>query len=250
VEPTAPDGVSGTPEAPVTFTAAGFALGIRRSLPLQIGMVPFGLVVGVTAQAHGLSWLEALLMSGLVVAGASQLVVLGAWSIPVSLVTATITCFVINLRFALMGPTLAPWLDHLRGAKRWGSLFVLMDHVWALSLQEIQRGNRDAAFILGSGFISWMVWVISTVAGVLLGVIVRPEPGHPFFFAALAAFIALLVPMWRGWQRDLLPWIAAAATAVAVSKLLPGTSWHIVAGAIVGGTAGYLRDRRRTVDAG
>ena len=51
--------------AEVRATAAGFALGIRRSLPLQIGMIPFGLVVGVTAQAQGLSVIEALLMSGL-----------------------------------------------------------------------------------------------------------------------------------------------------------------------------------------
>jgi predicted branched-subunit amino acid permease len=241
--------VTGSPEAPVTFTAAGFALGIRRSLPLQIGMIPFGLVVGVTAQAHGLSLLETLLMSGLVVAGASQLVVLGAWTIPMSLVSATLTCFVINLRFALMGPTLAPWLDHIRGTKRWGSLFLLMDHVWALSLQEMQRGNRDAAFFFGAGFMSWVVWLITTGAGVLLGDIVQPESGHPLFFAALAAFIALLVPMWRGTKRDLLPWVAAAATAIGVSKLLPGTSWHILAGAIVGGAVGYLRDRRRSADA-
>ena len=37
------------------------------------------------------------------------------------------------------------------GAKRWGSLFVLMDHVWALSVQEMQRGGRDAAFMLVPG---------------------------------------------------------------------------------------------------
>jgi 4-azaleucine resistance transporter AzlC len=236
-------------EAPVTFTVAGFALGVRRSLPLQIGMIPFGLVVGVTAQAQGLSVLEALLMSGLVVAGASQLVVLGAWAMPVSLVSATLTCFVMNLRFGLMGPTLAPWLDKVHGWKRWGSIYLLMDHVWALSLQELARGGRDAAFMLGIGLVSWIIWVVCTVLGFVLGEMVHPAAGHPLFFAALAAFIAMLVPMWRGRHRDLLPWIAAAATAVGVAKLLPGTSWHIVAGAIVGGVTGYLRDRKRDADA-
>jgi predicted branched-subunit amino acid permease len=240
-----PGEVTGSQEAPVTFTAAGFALGVRKSLALQIGMIPFGLVVGVTAQAQGLSLLEALLMSGLVVAGASQLVVLGAWAMPVSLVSATLTCFVMNLRFGLMGPTLAPWLDRVHGWKRWGSLYLLMDHVWALSLQELARGGRDAAFMLGIGLVSWIVWVVCTGAGFLLGEIVHPAVGHPLFFAALAAFIAMLVPMWRGRKRDLLPWIAAAVTAIGVSKLLPGTSWHVVAGAIVGGVTGYLRDRRR-----
>lgn len=241
--------MTGSQEAPVTFTAAGFALGVKRSLPLQIGMIPFGLVVGVTAQAQGLSVLEALLMSGLVVAGASQLVVLGAWAMPVSLVSATLTCFVMNLRFGLMGPTLAPWLDRVHGWKRWGSIYLLMDHVWALSLQELARGGRDAAFMLGIGVVSWIIWVVCTVLGFVLGEIVHPVAGHPLFFAALAAFIAMLVPMWRGARRDLLPWVAAAVTAIGVSKLLPGTSWHIVAGAIVGGVTGYLRDRKRDGDA-
>ena len=244
------EGVTDSHEAPVTFTAAGFALGIRRSLPLQIGMIPFGLVVGVTAQAQGLSVIEALLMSGLVVAGASQLVVLGAWAMPVSLVSATLTCFVMNLRFGLMGPTLAPWLDKVHGWKRWGSIYLLMDHVWALSLQELARGGRDAAFMLGIGVVSWIIWVICTVLGFVLGEVVHPAAGHPLFFAALAAFIAMLVPMWRGARRDLLPWVAAAVTAIGVSKLLPDTSWHIVAGAVVGGVTGYLRDRKRDADAG
>jgi 4-azaleucine resistance transporter AzlC len=233
-----------SPSAPVTFTREGFLLGARLSLPLMIGLVPFGLVVGVTAQAHGLSALEVALMSGTVLAGSAQLVALSSWTTPASLVAATLTCLVINLRFALMGPTLAPWLDHVHGWKRWGNLSLLVDHVWALSVQEIERGGRDLAFFFGAGALSWVVWVISTVAGFLLGELVQPEAGHPMFFTALAAFIAMLVPMWRGAGRDLLPWVAAALTALAVSRLLPGTSWHILAGALVGGVSGYLRDRR------
>jgi predicted branched-subunit amino acid permease len=231
-------------DPPVIFTYDGLLLGARRSLPLLIGLVPFGLVVGVTAQAHGLSMLEVMLMSGLVFAGSAQLVSLGAWTVPASLAAATLTCFIVNLRFALMGPLLAPWLDHLRGWRRWGSLLFLVEHTWALSLKEMDRGYRDAAFFLGAGLASWLAWEMSSVAGYVLGQLVAPAPGHPLFFAALAAFIAMLVPMWRG-KRDLLPWIVAAAVAIAVSRLLPGTSWHIVAGAVTGGIVGYFSERAK-----
>src|SRR5262245_42421307 len=233
---------AGSRHANITFTSAGLARGARVSIPLLIGLVPFGLVVGVTAQAPGLSLLEAMLMSGFVFAGSSQLVSLGAWTHPASLAAATLACFIVNLRFALMGPMLAPWLDHVRGWKRWGSLALLVEHDWALALKEMQQGGRDAAFFIGAGIGFWIVWVLTTVAGFLVGEVVAPAAGHPLFFAALACFIAMLVPMWRG-KRDLLPWIAAAATAIVVSRLLPGTSWHIVAGAIVGGLVGYFRDR-------
>jgi predicted branched-subunit amino acid permease len=213
------------------------------SVPLQIGLIPFGLVAGVTAQAHGLSLLEAMMMSGLVFAGSSQLVALGSWTHPVSLAAATLACFIVNLRFALMGPLLAPWLDHVRGWRRWGSLALLVEHDWALALREMKDGGRDAAFFMGAGITFWVMWLFSTVLGFLVGEFVAPAPGHPLFFAALACFIAMLVPMWRG-KQDLWPWIAAAATAIAVSRMLPGTSWHIIAGAIVGGLTGYFRDRK------
>jgi len=213
-------------------------------VPLVIGLVPFSLVAGVTAQAQGLSLLEALLMSGLVFAGSAQILTLGAWTVPASLAAATLTTFGVNLRFALMGPLLGPWLDHLRGWRRWGSLFFLVEHDWALSLKEIERGNRNGAFLLGAGLCLWVAWIVGTAAGFLLGEVVAPAPGHPLFFAALAVFITMLVPMWRG-RSDLLPWVAAAATALVVWRLLPGTSWHILAGAIAGGGTGYLRDRAR-----
>ena len=239
---TASSEATGSRHADVTFTSAGMIRGARVSVPLLIGLVPFGLVAGVTAQAHGLSLLEAMLMSGLVFAGSSQLVALGSWTHPVSLAAATLACFIVNLRFALMGPMLAPWLDHVRGWRRWGSLAFLVEHDWALALKEIAQGGRDAAFFFGAGVSFWIAWEICTVAGFLIGAVVAPAPGHPLFFAALACFIAMLVPMWRG-RKDMLPWITAAGTAIVVSRLLPGTSWHIIAGALVGGLTGYFRDR-------
>src|SRR5262245_60113341 len=167
--------------AGVTFTSAGLTRGARVSVPLLIGLVPFGLVAGVTAQAHGLSLLEAMLMSGLVFAGSSQLVALGSWTHPASLVAATLACFIVNLRFALMGPMLAPWLDHVRGWKRWGSLALLVEHDWALALKEMQAGGKDVAFFLGAGLACWLMWMLTTVAGFLLGEVVAPEAGHPLF---------------------------------------------------------------------
>jgi len=235
--------VTPSAEAPVTFTAAGFRLGAQRCVPMLIGLFPFGLVAGVTAQAHGLSLAEASLMSGLVFAGSSQIVTLGAWTVPASIAAATLTCFIVNLRFMLMGPLLAPWFDNVHGWRRWFTIGFLVEHTWALALKEIEHGNRDAAFFLGAGVLTWLVWVVTTIAGFLLGEIVAPAAGHPLFFAALACFIAMLVPMWRG-KQDLIPWAVAAIVAIAVSRELPGTSWHIVAGAIAGGFAGYLRDRR------
>lgn len=226
------------------FSRAAILAGAYRSLPLQIGVVPFALVVGIVAQGQGLSLAEAIFMSASVYAGSAQLLALGHWSVPAPVVAAATASFIVNLRLALMGPVIGPWLDRVRGWRLWSSLFVMADQNWALSVAEMQAGRSDAGFLFGSGALMWLVWVVFTAVGHLVGGVMRPPPGHPIFFAALAVFIAILVPMWRG-RRDLLPWIVAGATALAIARLLPGTSWHIVGGALAGAMTGVARDRWR-----
>ena len=226
------------------FSRAALIAGVTRSLPLQVGVVPFALVVGILAQGQGLSLAEATFMSATVYAGSAQLLALGHWSVPAPVVAAATASFVVNLRLALMGPVIAPWLDRLRGWRLWASLFVMADQNWALSVAEMQTGKSDAGFLFGSGVLMWAVWVVFTAVGHVVGGVLRPPPGHPIFFAGLAVFVSILVPMWHG-KRDLLPWLVAAATALAIARLMPGTSWHIVGGALAGAAAGVIRDQRR-----
>ena len=225
-----------------SFSRAAVVAGARRSLPLLVGMVPFALVVGITSQSQGLSLSEATLMSACVYAGSAQLLALGHWAVPAPILAAATASFIVNLRLALMGPVLGPWLDRVRGWRLWVSLFLMADQNWALSVAEREAGRSDAGFLFGSGLVLWVVWVIVTAIGHVVGGVIRPPAGHPIFFAALAVFISILVPMWRG-KSDLVPWLVAAIVALAIARLLPGTSWHIVGGALAGAMAGVLKDR-------
>ncbi len=217
---------------------------MRLCIPLLIGVTPFGLVCGIVSQGAGLSLLESTLMSALVYGGSAQLVALASWGHPAPVLAATLAALAVNSRLALMGPVLSPWLDRLRGWRLWGSLFVMVDQNWAMSVRDVNEGGRDAGLLFGSGLVMWVVWVLTTAAGFLLGSVVRLPPGHPIFFAALAVFVSMLTGMWRG-LGDLLPWLIASAVAIACSRLLPGTSWYIVCGALAGSLVGGLRDIRR-----
>jgi len=224
------------------FSRAALRAGAIATLPIQAGLLPFGLVVGVQSQAHGLSLLEAGLMSFFVYAGSAQLLALEHWGPAAPIVGATIAAFVVNLRLALMGPLLAPWLDRVRGWRLWGGLFVMADQNWAISLAEQKAGRWDAGFLFGSGVMMWVSWLMATLVGHSAGAVLQLPPGHPLFFTALAVFVAVLVPMWSG-RRLLLPWSVAAVVSVLVYRLAPGTSWYIVAGALSGACAGVWRDR-------
>ena len=227
------------------FSAAAIRAGAIQSLPLQVGVIPFALVVGILAQGRGLSLAEAILMSASVYAGSAQLLALGHWAVPAPIVAAATASFIVNLRLALMGPVIAPWLDRMRGWRLWLSLFVMADQNWALSVAEVQASRWDGGFLFGSGVLMWAVWVVFTAVGHLVGGVLQPPAGHPIFFAALAVFVSILVPMWRG-GGDLLPWLVAGLCALVLARLMPGTSWHIVGGALAGAATGVLRDRYRS----
>lgn len=228
--------------SPVSFTRAGFLRGARIALPLSIGLSPFGVVVGVVAQGKGLSLFEATLMSATVFAGASQLVALDIWGNPAPVLGAALAAFVVNLRMALMGPVLAPWLDQLRGLRLWGPLAIMVDHGFALSVTEMRAGRNDAAFFAGAGVVLWILWIVQTVIGHALGTVAQFAPDHPLYFSATAAFVTLLVPMWRG-RADLLPWAVAAVVALATSRALPGSNWYVMTGAVAGAAVGVAQKR-------
>lgn len=228
------------------FTRAGFRRGVRAALAITIGLVPFGLVIGVVSDGKGLSLAETLLMSGLVFAGTAQLVALELWTDPAPVLGATLACLVINLRLAPMGAALAPVFDRLHGIRLWGTLAVLVDNAFALAVAEMRAGRRDAAFVLGAALTMWVNWMVMVTTGHVLGAIVRLPPGHPLFFAAFGALLALLVPIWRGARQDLAPWFLAGVVALAAHGLLGlGAPWPVLAGAFAGAALGAWQDQRR-----
>jgi predicted branched-subunit amino acid permease len=240
-EPPAPEaGRSG-----IRFTRAGVLRGARATMPMLVGLVPFGMVVGVVSAGKGLQLTETLLMSALVYAGAAQLLVLELWTDPAPILAAILAAGVVNIRMAPMAAALSAWLDRLRGIRLWGTLATLVDHSFAMSIADMRAGGRDAGYLLGTGLAMWVIWLATVCAGYLLGGVVHLPPGHPLLFAGVATFTALLVSLWRGPRHDTLPWILAAAMAVAVQRLGLPQPLPLLTGALSGAAlAAWLELRR------
>jgi 4-azaleucine resistance transporter AzlC len=209
------------------------------------GMVLFGAAFGALAAQKGLSPLEAVLMSALVYAGASQFVALEMWSdittfvgiAAVGLVTATV-----NMRFILMAAALRPWLGRLPGWQSYPALFTVTDPGWLIAMDYRGRGGGDAAILVGGGLAFWLLWVASTVPGYLLGALVSDQKAFGFDVIMPAFFVVMLIPLWRGARRAM-PWAIAGGVALAVAALIPGW-WFIIAGSVAGGIAGGFIDER------
>ncbi len=236
-----------TPAPGARLDLAGILVGIRRMAPLSLFVVIFGLAFGVAALSRGLSGLEAMLMSALVFAGASQFAALELWGPEIPLLPLIATTFAINARHLLMGAAIQPWLAHLPPGQRYGSLVLMSDSNWAMAVADRQRGETNVGMLVGGGIALWLTWLLGTLLGVIFGSgITEPER-----FGLDVIMGCFLLAMLVGGRRDLsmlVPWGAAALAALAAMAWLPPHS-HVIVGALAGGLAGLLLPARPTQEA-
>jgi len=223
----------------VSFTFEGARAGFLITLPVALGVAGYGIAFGLLANQAGLTLVEATLMSATVVAGASQIVAVELWANPIPVATIILTTFAINLRYSLMGAALQPWFRHLSAKQAYGSLFVMADENWALTLRDLKNGTGRGAFLLGSGVAIWVAWVSSTMVGVLAGDAVDDPSAYGVDFILVVVFVAIAVELWEG-NSSVVPWSVALATALVSSQLLPG-QWYILIGGIAAGLVEVLR---------
>lgn len=222
-----------------SFTFHGFRAGALGVAPLIPGIAMYGVAFGVMAQAAGLSTLESALLSGWVNAGGAQMASLQAWSNPVPILAVFLMTLAMNTRYLLLGAALRPWFGALPPYQSYPSLLVMGDGNWTLALREREEGRSDAAFLLGSGFILWLVWIGTTIAGHAFGRVL----GDPTRFGIdfmLAAFFAAMAVIFVRKSSAILPLVIGAAVAIVVQRVTEGP-WYILAGAVAGSAAGAMR---------
>ena len=229
-----------------SFTLDGLregVLGVRVLIP---GTAMFGMAFGVMAKAAGLGVWEAVLLSAWVNAGGAQMATLQAWADPVPLLAVVLTTLAMNARYLLLGAALRPWFGGLPAGQSYPSLFVLGDANCAMGLRRHADGRSDAAFILGSGFVLWLVWVAATAAGHAFGQVLG-DPRRLGIDFLLGAFFATMAADWLGRRGNLLPFGVGVASAIAIDRWL-GAPWSILIGASLGALVAAITWREEAGD--
>lgn len=164
-------------------------------LPVQLGVIPFGLVCGVIAVDVGFSPFEASAMSLIVFAGASQLVVFQLLSIGAPLLVVILSAIMINLRFLMYGAGIAPYFAAL--SRRWKAVlsYILTDQMFAVFVLRFEkRPDEENAhwFFFGGAVSMWASWQIATIVGAIMGA--RVPESWSLDFAAPLTFMAIAMP--------------------------------------------------------
>ena len=156
------------PDNPSAWTLPGFRQGALEILPLMPGLFAFGLAFVTVAARKGFSLADALLMSGTVYAGVAQLVALETWPDKLTLPVIGGIVFVtalISSRFLLIGASLRPWIGSQPASKIYPSLFFLVEPNWLMSMRYRANGGSDPAYLLGGGFVIYVIWIAATASG-------------------------------------------------------------------------------------
>ena len=216
--------------------------GLRASIPVMLGFIPFALVLGAQAAHKGFALLEVPMMTGLNFGGGSEFAALRLWTSPPHVALIVAMSALVNSRHILMGAAFAPYLQHLSKRKAIPALFFMCDESWAMALADAKQRSADRislAYYLGVSVGLYLTWVIFTALGAFIGPALGDVERFGFDMAFTAVFLVLLRSMWKGAGASL-PWIVSLIVAALTYLWLPG-AWYVAAGACAGLLSALLR---------
>ncbi|WP_445939585.1 AzlC family ABC transporter permease [Pseudomonas sp.] len=223
-----------------------FLYGVRDSIPMIVGILPFGLIYGALASLAGLSLGQAIGMSLLVYAGSAQFIAISLLTLGSGALVILLTTLVVNLRHVLYSAALQPYVGRLSQRWRVPLAFGLTDETFAVVQRRyLARGMTEHGqwYHAGVALALYLSWVSSSLVGALFGQGVPNLAGWGLDFAMLATFIGIVVPALRNQ-----PQIAAALVAGAVALLCHAWPYKLglMAAALSGITVGVWLERCKT----
>ncbi|MCL1594725.1 MAG: AzlC family ABC transporter permease [Actinomycetia bacterium] len=215
--------------------------GVRTISPILVGVIPFGLIFGVTASASDVPMLAAWASSFVVFAGASQLAIVEVLGNGGAAAVAILTAVVINARHMMYSADMGRYAVDEPLSVKMSIAYLLTDQAYLVSSHRfpdpVER-TGFTSFYLGGALTLWIAWQISTTAGFVLGTAIPASLSLEF--AIPLVFLALLVLA----VKDK-PGIIAAVVggAVAVTGVGMPYSLGLLIGALAGVAAGITSER-------
>lgn len=213
-----------------------FASGVRRAIPVCLGIVPIGISYGLLAMQTGLTAFETVFMSAIVMAGSSQLMALGMISQGASVISIIVATFFVNLRHMVMSSSAMSRLQDTPVGGRMLGAFALCDESFAVfSLAE----EHSFPLLLGADAAMFITWTLSSALGCVLNQVVPEIVANSLGIAIYASFLAMLLPHVRG-NFKLLLLVCITAIMNYILQLFIPSSWSIIISMTLGALIGVF----------
>lgn len=175
--------------------AKAMMTGAVHTAPLNLAVIPWGVLAGSMAVETGLDFWQSVAMSAMVFAGAAQLVTLGLLNSGAGYITIVISVFFITSQHLLYGLTLRPQVKDFTTPQRLSIGFLLTDELFAISAAK--RQSLSFPYLFGAGFSFYIVWLITSLCGIAMANIVGDLSRLHLDFSVVATLLAIVVPLTR-----------------------------------------------------
>lgn len=214
--------------------------GLRNGIIIALSSAPFGVLFGAVAVDNGLTFLETVLMSVTVYAGASQLVGIELFGQRVEPWLVVLSVFAVNFRHILYSAALAKYIRHYSPLRKTLAFFLLVDPVFA---ESVRRGEGGSAvsfrWYFSFGIVVYVCWIISTMIGAFFGRMIG-DPASIGIDILLPVYFLGMVLAFR--QRPgFAPIVVASALGSIAAYHFVGSPWHVSLGAAAGILVATLR---------
>ena len=167
---------------------------IKDTLPTVFGYIGIGVAFGIIASSAGFNPFIVGMMSLFIYAGGAQFITVSMLSSSFPMLSIVLATFLINSRMILMSMAIAPFFKEYSIFKNISIGTFLTDESFSLGMnkQNYTNGKLNFEWFNTTNLISYITWVVSSVAGALLGGIVKNPYALGLDFSLVAMFIGLL----------------------------------------------------------
>jgi len=175
--------------------------GILDGVPISIGYIPIAITFGMIAVQEGLQLWQAVFMSVVVLAGASQFMAVNMLSMGIGALEIVFATFILNLRHFILSLSIMNQWGHLSKRRKALFSFGITDETFSVfSLKQKER-EQNSSYICGLIGMAYFSWVAGTVIGGIFSNFIPPLLSVGMSITLYAMFIGLLVPeMRKSWK--------------------------------------------------
>lgn len=170
----------------------GFKEGLKAATPIIIGYIPISMAFGILGKTSGITFVETIMFSTFVSAGASQFMALNLLIGGAGIAQIILTTFLVNSRHFLMSASLSRKItDKLQ---KWTPFiaFGMTDEIF--SIASFKNEELTPKFMLGFEGIVYLVWILGTAGGFLIGETLPLVVKESMGIAIYAMFVGILIP--------------------------------------------------------
>jgi predicted branched-subunit amino acid permease len=146
--------------------------GARAMAPWLVGVVPFGLVIGITAAHADIPAAAGWLTGPLIFAGSAQVATIQLLAGGGAAIAVVAAALAINLRLVLYSATMAPHWRSLPRRTQALAAYTLVDPTLAVGVRAYDSSADPAVghrHYLGAAVTLWLAWVAAITVGLTVG---------------------------------------------------------------------------------